>query len=274
MVATMKCTILYGTNLKSKETYWDTNYHKNSDFQYEAGKKAVDSLELAGNESVLDIGCGTGRTSAYLSRRLTSGSLTAIDSSSTMIDFAQQEYKDIQNINFKQLDILEMKFKEEFDFVFSTFCLHWVKDYKKALYNIHQSLKPGGKALLYISTQSALSKNWSLAELKILQEYQQFADLSNDKEFFLLFKNDWLLACQEINFKIIQESILKRSINFSMQSLRQYVKALNIASELNEADRDLFINKIISELYKIYNKEENEPFLYTTETIILNLEKQ
>jgi trans-aconitate 2-methyltransferase len=273
MAATTHSTNLYGNNLNNKKEYWNESYHKNSNFQYEAGQKAINSLGLTGDEQVLDIGCGTGRTSAYLANSLTSGSLLGIDSSSSMINFAQKEYANISNLKFQQLDVLDLNFNEEFDLVFSTFCLHWVKEQQLAIKNIYQSVKPGGKALLYIPCNSKLFENWKLILQKLVTKYPNW-NSSELNPTYLLSEDQWICLAKEEGFKIENSFILERSINFTKKELLGHVKALNTAPDLDDKERAVFIEEATQGLYDIYNKNISDKFEYKTNTVVLKLSKQ
>ncbi len=61
---------------------WDAaDYARNSEAQLGWARELLDKLSLGGDEALLDIGCGDGKVSADLSRRLSSGSVLGIDSS-------------------------------------------------------------------------------------------------------------------------------------------------------------------------------------------------
>ena len=54
---------------------WDAkDYAKNSTAQFDWANELIDKLTLCGEEHVLDVGCGDGKVSAALSRRLSAGS--------------------------------------------------------------------------------------------------------------------------------------------------------------------------------------------------------
>ncbi len=128
---------------------WDAqHYDKNSQFQYKEGIKALSQLNIVGNERILDVGCGNGRISAFLAQAVPQGSVIGIDISDNMINFAQDVYKNISNLSFKQADATKLSFNKEFDIVVSIACLHWIKDKKAVIQNMEQSLKPKGRILL------------------------------------------------------------------------------------------------------------------------------
>jgi trans-aconitate 2-methyltransferase len=57
------------------------------------GLKVLNRLELQGDETVLDAGCGTGRLTAELLRRLPRGQVVALDVSRNMLEIAEQLLK-------------------------------------------------------------------------------------------------------------------------------------------------------------------------------------
>jgi trans-aconitate 2-methyltransferase len=104
-------------------------------------------LELNGTERVLDIGCGDGRITVEIARRLESGSVLGIDPSTHMIDFAKAHFAD-PNLAFAVGDAAALPYRGEFDLAVSFNALHWVRDQNAALRGIRAALKPTGRAFL------------------------------------------------------------------------------------------------------------------------------
>ena len=136
---------------------WDADdYARNSSGQFRWARELLDKLVLGGKEIVLDIGCGDGRFSAYLAAQLDrEGQVIAVDSSQNMIDFATRSYPqyDHPNLVFRRMDARHFSFQEEFNLVFSSAALHWIKDHTAVLQGISQSLKHEGRTLLQMGGQ-------------------------------------------------------------------------------------------------------------------------
>ena len=64
------------------------DYRAHSGTQNALAMELVDALRLRGDESILDIGCGDGRVTTELARRVPHGSFLGIDSSDAMIELA------------------------------------------------------------------------------------------------------------------------------------------------------------------------------------------
>ena len=71
-------------------TDWDAaTYDRIADPMARWGATVVGWLDLAGDERVLDAGCGSGRVTESLLERLPRGRVVALDASPSMIDAAR-----------------------------------------------------------------------------------------------------------------------------------------------------------------------------------------
>ncbi len=117
--------------------------------QAETAKVALGDIRLKGK--ILDIGCGSGAITAYMASR-TEGTVLGIDNAQSMISFAQENYKDIQNISFKLADATAWPFSQtEFDYIVSFSCLHWIRELQPVIKNIAISLKQNGRFIACLS---------------------------------------------------------------------------------------------------------------------------
>lgn len=135
--------------MSSSSTHWDPRkYSTNSDIQFGITMAVLAGYRFNGSEVVLDAGCGDGRISHQLSLRVPKGRVVGIDSSASMIQFAQANYASQANLSFALKDVCELDYVNEFDVAVSTFCLQWVPDKAAAFRGIRRSLRPGGAAIL------------------------------------------------------------------------------------------------------------------------------
>ena len=75
------------------KTMWNPkDYAKNSDAQLKWAEELRRSLDLQGDESVLDVGCGDGKITADFSAALPKGQVVGVDSSPEMIAYATRNY--------------------------------------------------------------------------------------------------------------------------------------------------------------------------------------
>ena len=113
------------------------------------GLAAMDVLDPAKGEHIVDIGCGCGQTSLALAARVgPTGSVVGVDISSPMLALAQRRLSQTPNLPvvFQQLDAQTGALGQGvFDAAFSRFGLMFFNDSVSALANIRGSLKPGGR---------------------------------------------------------------------------------------------------------------------------------
>lgn len=134
------------TERASAPREWDArSYHAVSEPQFEWGKRVLSSLELAGNETVVDAGCGTGRLTALLADRLPNGSIVALDRSDNMANVAAKTLAVYGQTSVAVADIVAMPFAAMFDVVFSTATFHWILDHDRLFRELQRVLKPGGR---------------------------------------------------------------------------------------------------------------------------------
>jgi len=123
---------------------WDAKtYDAISDPQFNWGMEVLGRLELNGDESVLDAGCGSGRVTEELLKRLPSGQMLAVDGSQAMIAEARERLGD--RASYMVSDLSELEVDEPVDLVFSTATFHWILDHDRLFQRLRAALLPGGR---------------------------------------------------------------------------------------------------------------------------------
>ncbi|KAF0971399.1 MULTISPECIES: class I SAM-dependent methyltransferase [Gordonia] len=129
---------------------WDgERYAEVSGLQRMVAEESITGLALAGDERLLDVGCGDGFITMLLAERLPDGSVVGVDASHRMIDRASARVPfDMLRVQFHVDDVLALPFDHDFDIAVSFNALHWVHDQREALRQIGRSLVDGGRAVL------------------------------------------------------------------------------------------------------------------------------
>lgn len=121
-------------------------YHELSSPQQAWGRRVLDRLPLTGRECVLDLGCGTGRLTAELARRVPEGRVVAADRSTAMLETAARWLREhAARVRLVQADGAALPFRHTFDAVFSTATFHWIPDHAALFRSIIIALTPGGR---------------------------------------------------------------------------------------------------------------------------------
>ena len=123
---------------------WDAaSYHSLADPQEEWAREVLARLELRGDETVLDAGCGSGRVTRLLVERLPQGKVVAVDASPSMVDMVRNVLRPSDQAVLANLTELELD--EPVDAVFSNATFHWVLDHDRLFQRLHAALRPGGR---------------------------------------------------------------------------------------------------------------------------------
>ena len=137
---------------------WDAEtYDAVSDPQFEWGMEVLERLELRGDESAIDAGCGSGRITAELLDRIPEGELLAVDGSRAMIEKARERLG--ERVDYLVADLAELEVAEPVDLVFSTATFHWIPDHDALFGRLHAALKPGGRLVAQCGGQRNVAEH-------------------------------------------------------------------------------------------------------------------
>lgn len=137
----------------AQATDWDAGlYHEVSSFQEGWGRKMLDErLDLNGDETVLDAGCGSGRLTEVLLERLPRGRVIGVDASPSMVEHARGVLGDqVALINCDLVELTpellhEAAGVDSVDAVFSNATFHWIPDHEALFRSLQAVLCPGGR---------------------------------------------------------------------------------------------------------------------------------
>ena len=123
---------------------WDAATYQRLSAPIEAmGRDVLWRLRLEGDETVIDAGCGTGRVTAVLAKRLPRGKVIAVDGSPAMVAEARRRLP--ETVEVLEQDLLELTVEEPVDAIVSTATFHWIGDHDRLFAQLKAALKPGGR---------------------------------------------------------------------------------------------------------------------------------
>ncbi len=129
-------------------TDWDgATYDRIADPMTWWGTEVLGRLPLAGDETVLDAGCGSGRVTEQLLERLPEGRVIAADAAPSMLVEARRRLERFgDRVTFVECDLgRPLRLDGPVDAVFSTATFHWVPDHDALFANLADVLRPGGR---------------------------------------------------------------------------------------------------------------------------------
>jgi trans-aconitate 2-methyltransferase len=156
------------------------HYHQVSTPQQAWGKRVLERITFSGDESVLDLGCGTGHLTTLIAERVPRGRVVAFDRSSSMLFEAQPWLKShAPRAAIVMGDGASLPFVRAFDIVFSTATFHWILDHGALFRSVIMALKRGGR----LEAQCGGGRNLALLRARA-------AGLARDPRFSRYFE-DW-----------------------------------------------------------------------------------
>lgn len=113
-----------------------------------------DHIDVTGNVSVLDVGCGYGGIPIYMSTRYPNWQVIATDTTDRFFQLgaASVDALGLSNIRFRIENILELSDLESFDVVLLSNMLNYLttrEDLERSCANAMRALKPGGWAIIH-----------------------------------------------------------------------------------------------------------------------------
>lgn len=175
------------------------------------------NLNLQGDESVLDVGCGDGKITADFSTALPKGRVVGVDSSPEMIVYATRTYAVTQypNLSFACVDARSLDFDREFELCFSNATLHWVDNHQAFLNGASRALRSGGRLVISCGGQGNASD--------ILQVFSKVVASQHWKNYFDVFHNpyffygdqDYVLWLEKAGFNVKQLELVPKDMTHS-----------------------------------------------------------
>jgi len=242
---------------------WDAaDYEKHSSPQQQWARDVIRTLKFAGDERILDIGCGDGKVTAEIAVLVPEGSVLGIDSSESMVAFAHQRFPPAHfpNLQFQWGDATHLAYRCEFDLVVSFASLHWVSDHLAVLSGIKQGLKADGRAVLQFGGKGNAALLSDVAN--------EIATHRRWKGYFVGFTYPWFFYSVDeysgflrrvgLSAKRVQ-LIPKDMVHDGKEALRGWVRTvfLPYTLRLPEALREDFIGEIASAYVERRPPDEN-----------------
>ncbi len=143
----------------------------------------LERLELEGDETVLDAGCGSGRVTEAIIERVPRGRVIALDASASMVSAAHERLAryldgDGPSVEVLQGDLLELDLAPPVDAIFSTATFHWIADHDRLFTRLRAALRSGGRLVAQCGGEGNISelRGQALAVAERAPYREHFAD--------------------------------------------------------------------------------------------------
>jgi trans-aconitate 2-methyltransferase len=129
--------------------------------QADAGRELIAMAKVREQDSILDIGCGTGTLTSELARLAHKGKVIGIDPSIEMFDRAKAKCSPFPNISLYNIPAQALEFQEEIDLVFSNSTFQWIKEQEDVMVRVYRALRPDGRITVQMPAKDFC---WTMTE--------------------------------------------------------------------------------------------------------------
>ncbi|XP_055707211.1 juvenile hormone acid O-methyltransferase-like [Phlebotomus papatasi] len=224
-------------------------------------KKYGHLLKWKPNESILDIGCGTGDISyKYIYPMLPKdfSRFVCTDISKTMLQQAEQQFSGIPKMQFDILDITgEVEDKKcTFDHIFCVNCLMWISNQRKAFQNIYDMLKPGGECfLIFVNRQLIIETVFQLSERPKWKKF--FPDVTKTYPFPYRLDPDPVKTITDMMKLIgyVNTKVYLEKTNFVFHSAEEYLGFItaipNPLPQMTSEEQENYLKESVELAYEL-----------------------
>lgn len=210
-------------------------YEKNSLVQKSAAEKLIDLLSIKSDDSVLDIGCGTGNLTRKI-RAITEGRVVGIDYAEGMINRAKEENQDL-DILFEVSDVEALEYVNTFDIVFCNSVFQWFKNPEKSLNKLYNALNSGGKIGIQAPATCMYCPNFiaAIEAAKTNIRTENYFNNFNNPWFFLETAEQYTDLFSKLGFQVLFSEIERVTSNYTVQEVYNIFLSGAAAGYLNQA---------------------------------------
>ncbi|MBK8550451.1 MAG: class I SAM-dependent methyltransferase [Ignavibacteria bacterium] len=201
--------------------------------------------------SVLELACGTGRVTKYLSKLLPDAKIYATDINPDMLVVAKKKVT-AENIEWKQTDMQEIPFEDsKFDLVVCQFGIMFVPDKPKAYKEIFRVLKTGA-VLLFNTWESRDNNKLAFCTNEVVNGFFKDDPILFYKIPFSYFKEDEIrkdmneAGFKDITFTFVNKEGVSQSVAEATKGLVEGNPVLTAINERNPELKEV-IEKQLSE---------------------------
>lgn len=213
-------------------------YDKHCQLQMHTSEKLIEMIKFHdfNFKSIIDLGCGTGKTTEKLASLYLNKNLHAIDLSSGCLDKAK---KRLSNYNIKiyeeNFDLISSA--EKFDLAFSNMALHWSDNLQHCFSNIYHLLDKEGYFIFSIPTMNTFHQLQPHFSVNPFYNKQTIVHFLQQNHFSLLHSETEIVSYPFNNTLCALKSIKQVGANFVKK--RNYT-GLNTLARI----KDIHINEL------------------------------
>ncbi|QNI31929.1 class I SAM-dependent methyltransferase [Alloacidobacterium dinghuense] len=246
-------------------TEWNAaGYARISMLQATMAEEVLALLNLRGDEHILDVGCGNGKTTTEIAVRVPQGKVVGVDASAAMVAFATSNNQHA-NLEFTVADARHLPFTQEFDLVVSFNALHWIPEQALALQSIHSSLKPGGRAQLRLVPKGERkSLENVIEETRLSPQWSDYFNSFHDP-YLHLTPEEYAGLAEQQGFRVLSKHTAAKAWDFQSRAAFEAfgsVTFIEWTQHLPEPQRPNFVKDVLDRYRPVACDSAGEEYFF------------
>ena len=236
-----------------------------SKFKTERTLPAIELVGAINNDNVrtaIDVGCGTGNSTAALKKRFPSARIIGADNSDEMLTSARKNYPELEFIKLDaEKDIVNIS--DRYDVVFSNACIQWIPNHKLLLKRLMGAVKKEGTLAIQIPQQAKHPMHKIIKSVADSQKWAKKIPVS--RLYHTLTEEEYFDILSELsgNFRMWETTYFHAMP--SHQSIVEWYKGTGLRpylDQLSDSDRVEFENDVLTETQRFYPVQQNGEIIF------------
>jgi cyclopropane-fatty-acyl-phospholipid synthase len=155
-----------GKHLKYSSGYWKKGVTDINTSERDMLEITCERAELKDGQDVLELGCGWGSLSLFMSAKFPKSNFTVVSNSKTQKIYIDEQAKQrgINNLTVLTIDINNFSIDKSFDRVVSVEMFEHMRNYQKLMHKVSSVLKPNGKLFVHIFTHKEFAYKFEVID--------------------------------------------------------------------------------------------------------------
>jgi cyclopropane-fatty-acyl-phospholipid synthase len=146
-----------GPNRKYSSCFYKGEASTLQEAEEEALRQTVEHADLAGGQSILELGCGWGSLSLWMARQFPTSQILAVSNSNSQREYIEEEAakRGLRNLRVVTADMNGFIPEAQFDRIVSVEMFEHMMNWRQLLARLRSWLKPDGRFFMHVFTHRA-----------------------------------------------------------------------------------------------------------------------